>query len=490
MAVNIKKDNYASSQKPDLTTLVYGKVPPQAIELEKAVLAACMLEREAFEAALEVITSYECFYVDAHQKIWRAMLELHQSGTPVDLLTIPEQLRKANELEIIGGSHYLTTLSQSVLSSAHIQAHAHIVMEKHMLRELIRICGAAIGNAYADSSDVFDLLDGVEGDVKLVTAGINNFEETHIGAAYCDVVDRYNLQKKSQTFLTGLDTGFTDLNSMTGGFKTPALIIIAAYPSEGKTALMLELMRKIERQNVKGRCKAYSLETGTISLTGRMAASENHIPFEALQTGSLNIYEEETLYKGISKFHAKRISISTKIFYIEDICKSARKTKKKYPDLAAIFLDFIQLVRVRNSAGMDKNEMVGHVSRELKLLSAELEVPIIVLSQMNREGKKNPGKRPQPENLARSSELEQNADLIIFIWYKDTGNGGDPDPHLIVAKNKDGKTGDMRVKFDADFQTWSDYDPFSVGKLPSFVDTNVRNAIVDGKPKEANDMPF
>lgn len=477
------------NRKPDLNTLVYGKVPPQAPEMEEAVLGACMLEKDTFDSVLEILPNGDCFYKDAHQKLYRSMCELRKAGNPVDLLTITEQLRKNNTLEEVGGAHYLTILTQTVLSTAHVQAHAIIIKEKYMLRELIRVCGIAIGEAYEDSEDVLDLLDNIEGNVKSITAGINNFEEVHIGASYARVVERYNLQKKSHSELIGLNTGFNELNAITGGFKTPSLILIAAYPSEGKTALMLELMRKIDRLNPKGRSKCYSLETGDISLTSRMAASENHVPFDALQKGTLNIYEEEILHKATTSFNSKRIHISTKIFDIESIKKSAYKAKKKYPDLGAIFLDFIQLVRVRDGRGMDKNEMVGYVSRELKLLSAELDIPIIALSQMNREGKKNVGKRPQPENLARSSELEQNADVIIFIWYKESAEGKPPEPHLIIAKNKDGRTGDFRVKFDADFQTWGDYDPFNAGKLPSFVDNNVRN-IPTSKNQTDEDLPF
>lgn len=477
MTLKIKKEFGRKDTNSINQSMIYGKVAPQAIELEEAVIGACMLEREAYDIAKEVILSPECFYSEKHQQIWRSMGEIHISGGMVDLLTVTEQLGKNKLLEEMGGAYYLTKLTMSVTSSAHIEAHARIVMEKYMLREAIRVCGVAISSAYEGSEDVFELLDNLEASTKAITSGVVSFEETNIGHSAAKVIERYIIQKKTQSNLIGLDTGICALNEITGGFRTPGLILIAAYPSEGKTALMLELARKIESLNKIGRGKIYSLETGDISLASRMVASENHIPFEALQKGTLNIHDEELLYKSVAKFHAKRISISTKIFYIEDICKSARKLKKKCPDLAAIYLDFIQLVRTKTK--MDKAERVGYVSRELKLLSAELEVPIIALSQMNREGKKNnSSKKPQLENLAWSSELEQNADLVIFIWYKDSENGGQPEPHLVIAKNKDGKTGDIRVRFDAEYQNWDDFDNFSTGKLPSFVEGNYQ------KPRE------
>ena len=170
MAVNIKKDfGSIRSRKPDLTTLVYGKVPPQAPELEEAVLGASMLEKDTFAQVLEIIQSEECFYVDAHQKIYSAMRRLFDKGTPVDLLTITEELRKTNELEIVGGAYYLTRLTMSVLSSAHVEAHARIVMEKFIQRELIRISGSVISDAYEDSTDVFDLLDKAESGLYEIT---------------------------------------------------------------------------------------------------------------------------------------------------------------------------------------------------------------------------------------------------------------------------------------------------------------------------------
>ncbi len=209
MAVNIKKDfGGTARRKPDLTTLVYGKVPPQAAELEEAVLGACMLEKDTFAQVLEVIQSEDCFYMDAHQKIYAAMRRLFDKGTPVDLLTITEELRKTNELEIIGGAYYLTRLTMSVLSSAHVEAHARIVMEKFIQRELIRISGAVIGEAYEDSTDVFDLLDKAE-------AGLYEITDKHLRKNFKSLKDvmvrtvqeiEENMKKTDD--LTGVPSGF------------------------------------------------------------------------------------------------------------------------------------------------------------------------------------------------------------------------------------------------------------------------------------------
>lgn len=481
MATNIKKD---SPKKNVNLNLNLGRVPPQSSELEEAVLGACMLEKEAFENIMEIIPSAEVFYVDAHQKIFDAIVSTFNSGMNVDLHTVTEMLRRKNELEIIGGSYYLSKLTMSVLSSAHIKSHAFIVMEKFFMRELIRIGGSMIADAYEDSTDVFDLMERAESEIKGITAGISNFDDTHVGKSYSDVIERYERQKAMKSNLIGLDTGLYELNELTGGIQT-GLTLIAAYPSEGKTALMLSLMNNIEAKNKNGRCKAYSLETESINLTTRMAASENKLSFMLLQKGNLGDLAEKKLYKSSAKFLTKKISFSTKIFYIEDIEKSARKHKKKYPDLGAIFVDFIQLIRLRNNTEkLDKFARVGHISSRLKQLSKELEVPIIALSQLNTGAKDNKGKKPELENLANSVELGQNADLVIFIWYKFMGEGHSKEPYLIIAKNKDGKTGEVPVRFDAEYQIWSDYNEQDKGMFPSGVNTGYQTS---GNGYNAND---
>lgn len=460
MAVNIKKDFPIKKRNSDINNLIYGKIPPQCPEMEEAVIGACMLEKGTFEDVTEIIYSDECFYVDAHQKIWAAMLLLRATGTPIDLHTITEQLRKQSELEIVGGAHYLTKLTQAVLTGAHARTHAMFVMEKFMAREVIRICGQAISDAYEDATEVFDLLDRVETDVKNITAHISAGDNISVLNSFQKVLAGYEKQEQSKSTLIGISSGFSDLDDVTGGWQSPSLIIIGAPPSHGKTALMLNLVRQAAVKNIRSR--VFSLETGDVNLTRRMAAEMNELPLEKIRKGTLKPQEREKFFKSINDFAKLKIGISQKTFYIEDIERAARREKKKFPDLGLIVGDFIQLVEMRNPGKRNESEIVGEVSRRLKLLSAEIEVPIIFLSQLNiRITKETKKQRPEIGNLANSTKIEQNADIIILIWH-------DPTPTLIVAKNKDGRTDDVKIKFDADIQKFFDFSDMRQNVPPSF----------------------
>ena len=293
MAVNIKKDfGNIRNRKPDLTTLVYGKVPPQAPELEEAVLGASMLEKDTFAQVLEIIQSEECFYVDAHQKIYAAMRRLFDKGTPVDLLTITEELRKTNELEIIGGAYFLTRLTMSVLSSAHVEAHARIVMEKFIQRELIRISGAVIGDAYEDSTDVFDLLDKAE-------SGLYEITDKHLRKNFRSLQDvlvktmnEIDENRKKTDDITGVPSGFSSLDRLTAGWQKTDLIILAARPSVGKTAFALNLaMNAAMNAGKQFPVAVFSLEMGAGQIVKRMLSAVSEVPMEAITRGKMAEHE-------------------------------------------------------------------------------------------------------------------------------------------------------------------------------------------------------
>lgn len=453
--------------------MIFGKVPPQAIEIEQAVIGACLLEPDTFERVMEIIPYPECFYFDKHQSIYKAICQLYAAGNKIDILTVTEQLRKENTLDLVGGPYAITQLTMSVLSSAHVQNHALLVMEKFMRRELITVGAKMMANSYDDSCDVLELLTEGESAVKRISDGILTDSALTVQETFLKVREEYENQKKSNSKITGVPSGFDSVDAMTGGWKSPSLIIIGGRPSQGKTAFMLDLVMNAATsevpytvdptQKAKNCCKIYSLETGGTNLTRRMTANIADIPFPALNEGTLTQYQEELFKNAYKHFNRMSIEISTTLHYIEDIERDIRRKKKrnKYFTLAAI--DFIQLIGMRNPDGRNKAEIVGHVSRRLKLLSAELNMPIIVLSQLNREAVKNEGKRPGSENLANSTELEQNADVIALIWWKPSGQkdayGKDEmEPVLIMAKNKDGKCGDIPMKFDGNKQRWSDKD--------------------------------
>ncbi len=483
MAVNIKKE-LSTRNKPNLSTLVYGKVPPQAPELEEAVLGACMLEKNTFEQVMDIIYSPDCFYVDAHRKIWEAMINLYQRGDMIDLLTITEQLRKENNLEIIGGQYFLNRLSTSVMSSAHVQAHSFIVVQKFMQREAIRICGDAIGEAYEDSTDVFDLLDGLEANVKNITAHIVSGDNISLAQSFQKVQHNYHKQKEAKSSLIGVSSGLSDFDAILMGWRTPTLNLLGAFPSFGKTALMLQFLKAAALNKIPS--KVYSLETGDLSLTTRLIASLRKIPLEGIMKGQLNKDQEAVLFSAESyKLVASlNISISQKTFYIEDIERSARKAKKNNPQLGLIALDFIQLVKMKNPGKRQRDEIIGYIARQLKLLSAEIGVPIIALSQLTRDALGGKDKKPQLTSLAGSRELEWNADTVTFIHYENK------EPILILAKNKDGKCDQVKVKFDADIQLWTDYNDVNQNVLPGIFKTNTAVNNFSKSDWEDTNQPF
>ena len=453
-------------KKPDLINLGLGKIPPQALELEEAVIGACMIEKGTFETVMEIISDAEVFYLDAHRLTYAAMCVIYNEGSPVDLLTVSEQLRKTGELEKVGGAHYLSRLTMSVISSAHAKQHAQIVFEKYALRETIRICGETIVMAYESSADPFECQEEA---VKLLNGlfdGVIAEDSISIGAASMEVMRRYDIQKQTKSPLIGIDTGFNRLNRVLGGFTAPSLVFIAGFQSQGKTALMLEMVRKCGQP-----CEIYSLETAAQNLASRMMAAESRVSFEHLRKGTLDEFSEDIIRKSLAKFQRRQINITYKLSFIEDIEKDIRHKKKKNPNLKLIFVDFIQIVELRyNTERLDSFGRIGYVSRVFKKLAQQLGLCIIALSQLNRETKKNENKRPEASNLAGSSELERNADVILAIHYQTDGNTGNTEPWLLVLKNKDGRCEDLHMRFDGDFQQWGDFEDSHIpAKLPSGV---------------------
>lgn len=470
MAVNIKKEFSATrSRKPDLTTLVYGKVPPQATDLEEAVLGACMLEPEAFEKSAAILHA-ECFYVDAHQKVFQAMCDLRNNNYPIDLLTVSDQLSKNGNLDLIGGRYFITKIADAVLSSANIETHARIVYEKFRQREIIRICGAAIGDAYEDSTDVFELQDKVTTSLQELEDGMtSDGNASRIGEIYIDVLMGIEEQKQRKSELLGVDTGYPELNAILLGLCPGDFILLAARPSQGKTALMLNLINNaiISPISPAGEGWIYSLESSKTNLGRRYAASKNDIPLKAIRSGVLTTQQEKMLQQSIKHFNMLDIYIDDKTQNIKAIVASIRKAHKKYMKTAKgkaglpfiVGLDYIQLAIV-DGAENDERLAISKSSKLLKRLCVELNIIIIALAQINREVTKRATDRPRPSDLAHSGQLEQDAQIIIMIHNKTSeipGGGVKVETVLIVAKNKDGNCEDVPIKFNGDIQRFINY---------------------------------
>lgn len=479
MAVNIKKEfGNTRNRKPDISTLVYGKVPPQAPELEEAILGAIMLEKDKLAEVLEIIQSPECFYGPANQKIYASIRRLFDKGMPVDLLTVTEELRKSDELELVGGPYYLTNLTMNVVSSAHVESHARIVMEKFIQRELIRISGEIIGSAYEDSTDVFDLLDKAESNLYEITDNHLRKNFTSLKDVLVRTVQEIEEAKNKKDDLTGVPTGFTDLDKLTSGWQKTDLIILAARPAVGKTAFCLNLtMNAAMHAGEPFPVAFFSLEMGAGQLVKRMLAAVTEVSMDAITKGRMQEHEFVQMTQRMNKLATAPIFLDDQAaLNIFELRAKARRLKQKH-DIKLIVIDYLQLMQGSIEKGGNREQEISKISRDLKQLAKELEVPIIALSQLNRsvESRKE-SKVPQLSDLRESGAIEQDADMVMFLYrpeYYGINNDemGQPiegETHIHVAKHRNGSTDTVKVRFIKEYQKFTDMPNDSFGGFGGF----------------------
>jgi replicative DNA helicase len=474
MALNVKKDfGNLRKNKTDISSLVYGKIPPQAPELEEAVLGAIMLEKDKMAEVLEIIQSEDCFYVNANQKIYKAVRSLFDKGMPVDLLTVSEELRKNNELEIVGGAYYLTRLTMNVVSSAHVEAHARIIMEKFIQRELIRISGEVIGDAYEDSTDVFDLLDKAESGLYEITDKHLRKNFKSLTEVLVQTVKEIEDAKNSKSDVTGVPTGFSQLDRVTAGWQKNALIIVAARPAVGKTAFTLNLAMNAAMNSDKPFPVAFfSLEMGAGELVKRMLAAVTEVSMDAITKGRMQEHEFIQLTQRMHKLASMPIFLDDQAaLNIFELRAKARRLKQRH-DIQMIVIDYLQLMSGGNNNGGNREQEISKISRDLKSLAKELAIPIIALSQLNRsvESRKE-SKVPQLSDLRESGAIEQDADIVMFLYRPeyygiDNNEMGEPiegETHIHIAKNRSGSTDTIKLQFIKEYQKFVDLPGDSFG---------------------------
>jgi replicative DNA helicase len=442
----------------DLSTMVYGKVPPQAKDLEEAVLGAIMLEKSAFDTVVEILKP-ECFYVDAHQRIYRSMQSLQQKSQPIDILTVVEELRSKEELEMVGGPYYVTRLTNSVVSAANIEAHSRIILQKFIQRELIRISGEIIGDAYEDSADVFDLLDDAEAKLFEITNNHLRKNFDSIDTVLVQTVQRIEDMRHRTEDITGVPSGFPSLDKVTYGWQKSDLIILAARPAVGKTAFALNLARNAALNS--GRQTPivfFSLEMSSAQLVQRILSAESEIWLEKISRGKMEDHEMKQLYaKGIQKLAQAPIFIDdTAALNIFELRAKCRRLKNKH-DIGLIIIDYLQLMSgASGGKNTNREQEISQISRGLKQLAKELQVPIIALSQLSRavETRKDGNKMPQLSDLRESGAIEQDADMVMFIYrpeYYDItsnemGESNKGETHVRIAKHRNGSLETIKLK--------------------------------------------
>src|SRR5258706_1331507 len=456
---NLNKDRKPRRKSSlDLGTMVYGKVPPQAKDLEEAVLGAIMLEKNAFDTVVEILKP-ECFYVDAHQLIYKAMQSLSNKSQPIDILTVVEELRFKEELEMVGGPYYVTKLTNAVVSSADIEAHARIILQKFIQRELIRISGEIIGDAYEDSTDVFDLLDDAESKLFEITNNHLRKNFDTIDSVLVKTIQRIEDLRHKNEDVTGVPSGFASLDRVTYGWQNTDLIILAARPAVGKTAFALNLARNAALHTSKPTPVAmFSLEMSAGQLVQRILSAESEIWLEKIARGKLEEHEMKQLYaKGIQRLAQAPIYIDdTPALNIFELRAKCRRLKNKH-NVGLIIIDYLQLMSgTGENRNANREQEISRISRDLKGLAKELQVPIIALSQLSREveKRKEGNKMPQLSDLRESGAIEQDADMVMFLYrpeYYDItsnelGESNKGETLIRIAKHRNGQMDTIKLK--------------------------------------------
>lgn len=476
--VNQNKDRRTRRKSSiDLSTMVYGKVPPQARDLEEAVLGAIMLEKSAFDTIIEILKP-ECFYADANQEIFKAFQNLAQKSMPIDMLTVVEELKTLGKLDEIGGPYYITKLTNAVVSTANIEAHSRIILQKFIQRELIRISGEIIGDAYEDSTDVFDLLDDSETKMFNITNNYlkKNYED--IGNALAKTINRIDELRTKKEDISGVPSGFPSLDRITYGWQPTDLIILAARPSVGKTALALNLARNAALHPIKPTgVGVFSLEMSASQLVQRILSAESEIALEKIARGKLEEYEYQQLHtKGIKKLELAPIFIDdTAALNIFEFRAKARRLVNKHK-VGLIIIDYLQLMSGTSDRGANREQEISNISRNLKALAKELNIPIIALSQLSRavETRKE-SKMPQLSDLRESGAIEQDADMVMFIYrpeYYETyanenGESTRGETHIKIAKHRNGSLENIKLRALLHIQKFEEWDGDTGSALPS-----------------------
>ncbi len=493
-----KRKNRSKNDSFKAMSLEHGKLPPQAVDLEEAVLGALMLERDAVTDVIEILKP-ESFYKEAHQRIFSGIQKLFEKGEPVDILTVTSQLKKSGELEIVGGPFYISQLTNRVASTANAEYHARIIVQKYIQRELIRISSVIIRDAYEDTTDVFQLLDKSESELFGVAEGSIRKNYDKMSSLIRQALDQIEAAKEHQSNVTGVPSGFTDLDRITSGWQRSDLLILAARPGMGKTAFVLSMARNmaVEHNTPVG---IFSLEMSSIQLVNRLIASEAELTQDKLRKGDLEDHEWEQLHAKIGRLSDAPLFIDdTPSLTVFEFRAKCRRLKQRH-DIKIIIVDYLQLMTTGGDNKGNREQEISTISRTLKSIAKELDVPIIALSQLSRNvEQRGSAKRPQLSDLRESGAIEQDADMVMFIYRPeyyglDTLEDGRPTnglAELIIAKHRNGALDTVFLKFIAHFAKFTDgddnnFENFTLPTSNEFDDNSGSNTIIRGS--RMNDM--
>ena len=436
------------------------RVPPQNIEAEQSVLGAMLIDKEAIAKATEILSA-EDFYREAHRVIFSAMLEIYNKNEAVDMITVTDILRRDNKLEDVGGIAYITSLANVVLTAANVKYHAEIVAEKSVLRQLVKVSTEIAAMGYEANDEVGVLLDTAESRILEISNRKKRADFTPISAVLMDSVQNIEKLLNNKGGLTGIPTGFNDLDKLTSGLHPSDFIILAARPSMGKTALALNIVQNVAlraHKRVGGDPRSvafFSLEMSKERLVNRMLCAEANIDSQRLRIGEMKEDDWTHLWDACDVMSKAKIYIDdTAGITVMDMRSRARRLKAEH-GLDLIVVDYLQLMQgsgKRNTSG-DRQQEVSEISRSLKALARELDVPVLALSQLSRGVEARQVKRPMLSDLRESGSLEQDADIVAFLYREDYYNPETENKHteLIIAKHRNGPVDTVNLFFHKQF---------------------------------------
>lgn len=501
---------YKKETTPKLGPNDMGKLPPQAVELEDSVLGALMIEKDAYATVAELLRP-ESFYKDQNRMVYEAIRALAAKDQPIDMLSVAEKLKSLGNLDKAGGAVYLSELTRKVASTAHLTYHAQVVAQKATARELIQMAARVEEAAYDETQDVEDLMQVAESDIFEISQRAQKRDVTQIDPVIAEAFERMKKASKNEGNISGIPSGFKALDKITSGWQKSDLVIIAARPAMGKTAFVLSMAKNIA-VNYHKPVAMFSLEMSNVQLVNRLIMNVCEIEGDKIKNGKLTKQEWSQLEHKINELLGAPIYVDdTPSLSVFELRSKARKLVKEH-HIELIIIDYLQLMNASGMSFGSREQEVSIISRNLKALAKELDIPIIALSQLNRGVEARTGvdgKKPQLSDLRESGAIEQDADMVCFIHrpeyyrlYNDEKTGKDLRGlgQIIVAKHRNGATDEIWLrfrsklaKFQNEDETW-DESELDASPLPAPGDISITSRINDLNPDGAtlndNNTPF
>lgn len=512
---NFRNINPVKIDKTTIINLEKGKLQPQVLDLEEAVLGAMMIDKKGVDDVIDILQP-DAFYKEGHKHIFEAIVQLFTETQPIDLLTVSAQLKKNGKLDLAGGDFYLIQLTQKISSSAHIEFHSRIILQKFIQRSLIRISTEIIEDSYDETTDVFDLLDRAESKLYEITQG--NIKRSSETAQSLVLQAKKRIEEiAGQEGLSGVATGFDKLDKITSGWQPSDLIIIAARPAMGKTAFVLSMARNMAIDYGMP-VALFSLEMASVQLITRLISSETGLSSEKLRTGKLEKHEWEQLSTKVKNLEKAPLFIDdTPSLSIFDLRAKARRLVSQH-GIRIIIVDYLQLMTAggNGKGGGNREQEISTISRNLKALAKELNVPVIALSQLSRAVEtRGSSKRPLLSDLRESGAIEQDADIVSFLyrpeyykideWDDDEASPTAGQAEIMIAKHRNGSIENVRLKFIGHLGKFDNLEDYSGGydDLPSSMNQDDNPFITKNLPSaneafgsnlndddEDSDVPF